>query len=224
MEFRAVVRRRRMVRRFDPDRPVPEDVLRRCLEAALRAPSAGFSQGWNFVVLRSPAERGQFWTASGRSGRSGSSGRSGKSGSSSSPDSQEARPDAPPDAWLRGIRAAPVLVLCCADKDAYLDRYAEPDKGWTDRDEARWPIPYWDVDTGMASLLILLTAVDEGLGGLFFGVPAEAHVAVRSALDIPAGHHLVGVVALGYALPGPRSPSLRRPRRGVDEAVHWGRF
>jgi carbon monoxide dehydrogenase subunit G len=33
-----------------------------------------------------------------------------------------------------------------------------PDKGWTDRDEARWPVPFWQIDTGMAALLILLTA------------------------------------------------------------------
>jgi hypothetical protein len=64
--------------------------------------------------------------------------------------------------------AAPLLVVPLACKAAYLDRYAEPDKGWTDRDEARWPIPYWYIDTGFAALLMLLTAVDQELGGLFF--------------------------------------------------------
>ncbi|HET7399346.1 MAG TPA: nitroreductase family protein [Intrasporangium sp.] len=199
MEFRDVVRRRRMVRRFDPDRPVPDEALRRCLESAVRAPSAGFSQGWDFVVLRSAAEREVFWASA-------------------------TTEDAPASAWLDGVRSATVLIVCCSDKHAYLDRYAAPDKGWTDRDEARWPVPYWDVDTGMASLLLLLTAVDEGLGALLFGVPAQAHEAVHEALGIPGGHRIVGVVALGHALPGPRSPSLRRHRRGVDEVTHWGRF
>jgi nitroreductase len=199
MEFREVVRRRRMVRRYEEGRPVPDDVLRRCLENALRAPSAGFSQGWNFLVLRSDAERELFWSAT-------------------------TEPDAAENAWLSGIRSAPVLVLCLSDRDAYLDRYAEPDKGWTDRDEARWPVPYWDIDTGMAALLMLLTAVDEGLGGLFFGVPPERHPAVRQVFAIPDGQGIVGVVSIGHPRPGPKSPSLRRPRRGLDEVVHWGRF
>ena len=51
------------------------------------------------------------------------------------------------------MMTAPVLVVPFSHKDAYLDRYAEPDKGWTDRDEARWPVPYWWVDAGMAALL-----------------------------------------------------------------------
>ena len=71
--------------------------------------------------------------------------------------------------WLRGMQAAPALVICCSDREAYLERYAAPDKGWTDRSESRWPVPYWDIDTGMAALLMLLTATDNGLAGLFFG-------------------------------------------------------
>ena len=71
------------------------------------------------------------------------------------------------------MRTAPVVIVPLACKDAYLDRYAEPDKGWTDRREDRWPVPYWYVDTGMASLLILQTAVDEGLGACFFGIPGD---------------------------------------------------
>ena len=199
MEFSQVVRRRRMVRRYDPDRPVPHDVLERCLDNAVRAPSAGFSQGWDFVVLSEETQRAAFWSAT-------------------------TAPDAPEDPWLRGIRAAPVLLLCLSDKAAYLARYAAPDKGWTDRDEARWPVPYWDVDTGMAALLLLLTATDEGLGSLFFGVPPERHDAVREAFAVPRDRRIVGVVSMGYALPGPKSPSLRRHRRSGAEVAHWGRF
>jgi nitroreductase len=198
MEFSEVVRRRHMVRRYDPERPVPTAALHACLDNALRAPSAGFSQGWDFVVLTEPADRERFWAAT--------------------------TDDDEPDAWLAGVRDAPVLVLCCSDKESYLDRYAAPDKGWTDREEGRWPVPYWDIDTGMAALLILLTAVDQGLGALFFGVPAECHDDVHEALGIPRDRALVGVVSLGYEVRGTKSPSLRRGRRGHDEVVHWGRF
>ena len=40
-----------MVRRYDPGRRVPPDVVDRIVDNGLRAPSAGFSQGWAFLVL-----------------------------------------------------------------------------------------------------------------------------------------------------------------------------
>ncbi|NUO59642.1 MAG: nitroreductase family protein, partial [Hamadaea sp.] len=52
MEFADVVRRRRMVRQFE-DRPLAPEVVERILATALRAPSAGFAQGWEFLVLTS---------------------------------------------------------------------------------------------------------------------------------------------------------------------------
>src|SRR3712207_6969015 len=45
------------------------------------------------------------------------------------------------DPWLQRMARAPLLVVVLSSKDAYLDRYAEPDKGWTDRDETRWAVP-----------------------------------------------------------------------------------
>lgn len=193
-----MVRRRRMVRRYDA-RPVPPGVVRAALEAAIRAPSAGFTQGWEFLVLTSSTDRQLFWDTT-------------------------TDPTGEPDSWLRGMRTAPVLIVCLSNRDAYLDRYAEADKGWTDRDEARWPVPYWHVDTGMAALLMLLTAVDHGLGGCFFGVPAERVAAFRQAFGVPAGHTPVGVVSLGYPAPDRASPSLRRGRRTVADVAHAGRF
>lgn len=194
-----MVRQRRMVRNFDPSKAVPRPTLDRVLHNAVRAPSAGYSQGWDFVVLTEPEDREAYWAAT-------------------------TDPAGEPDSWLSGIRNSPCLIVCCSDKNAYLRRYAEPDKGWTDQDEARWPVPFWDIDTGMAALLMLLTGVDEGLGGLFFGIPPERAAGVREAFDIPADRNLVGVVALGYPAPDRRSPSLRRGRRGIEQVAHYGRF
>lgn len=202
-----MIRRRRMVRAYGPE-DVPPQALTRMLEHAVRAPSAGFSQGWDFVVLTAEADRSRFWAAA-------------------TPPLQPAgEVSAPPgpDAWLRGLMSAPVLVLCLSDPDRYLDRYTEPDKGWTDRDPGRWPVPYWDVDTGMAAMAMLLTAVDEGLGACFFGVPPERTHAVLDAFAIPDGRRIVGVVSLGHPAPDRRSPSLRRGRRPFAEVVHAGRF
>lgn len=122
------------------------------------------------------------------------------------------------------MKSAPVLVICLSDKQAYLDRYAEPDKGWTDRDEARWPVPYWHIDTGMAAMLLLLAAHDAGLAGCFFGVAPERLSALFEAFDVPAGLAAVGVVSLGYPAPDVRSPSLKRGRRQLADVVRYGSF
>jgi len=199
MEFTEVVRRRRMVRAYDPSRPVPRSVIDELLELAVRAPSAGFSQGWRFLVLESDADREAFWAAT-------------------------TTPGELPDSWLAGMRTAPVLIVAFSDKQAYLDRYAEADKGWTDRDEARWPVPYWHIDTGMASLLVLLGAVDRGLAGCFFGVPTEHWDALRAAFAVPSKLTPIGAISLGYRAPDRRSPSLRRGRRTTAEVVTYGKF
>src|SRR4051812_7903468 len=63
MEFQDVVRRRKMIRRY-ADRPVDRAVVDRMLSNGVRAPSAGFSQGWVFLVIDEPPELDRFWTAS----------------------------------------------------------------------------------------------------------------------------------------------------------------
>lgn len=199
MELSDAVLSRRMVRTYDPDRPVPRELITRALDLATRAPSAGFTQGWDFLVLTTEQQRALFWAST-------------------------TDPHADPDPWLQGMRTAPVLVLCLSNPLRYLDRYAEPDKGWVDRDESRWPVPYWDVDTGMAALVLLLTAVDAGLGACFFGVPPEDRLAVLSAFGAPPDRRIVGVVSLGHPAPDRRSPSLRRGRRPLADVVHDGRF
>ena len=137
------------------------------------------------------------------------------------------RPRRPHNTWLDGMRTAPVVIVPLACKDAYLERYAEPDKGWTDRDEDRWPVPYWYVDAGMAALLILQTAVDEGLGACFFGIPGEHLDAFRAAFGIPADHAPVGAITVGHRLPDTGAAGLtgaagaarrRRPPRALVSA------
>lgn len=198
MEFQEVVRKRRMVRAFS-EQPVPADLLERILRNGLQAPSAGFSQGWAFLVLEGREETERFWTATFEPSRRASF------------------------RW-QGLFAAPVVIVPLSHKDAYLDRYAEADKGWTDRAEERWPVPYWHIDTGFAALLMLLTAVDAGLGALFFGIFPPRLAAFRTAFDVPEAYTPVGAIALGWPAPDTPSPSLARGRRPVDAVVHRGRF
>ena len=196
MDFQEVLRRRRMVRNFD-DRPLDLEVVERILANGLRAPSAGFSQGWAFLVLEGPEETERFWS------------------STFDADEREGF------RW-QGLFRAPLLIVALSDKQAYLERYAEPDKGWTDKDEARWPVPYWDIDTGFAALLMLLTAVIAGLGTLFFGIFDSARF--RRTFGVPVEYSPVGALAIGHPLPDEPSPSLKRGHRPVEAVVHRGRW
>lgn len=202
VELEDVVRRRRMVRRYC-DEPVDRAAVDRLLRNAVRAPSAGFSQGWAFLVLDRPADVDRFWSATTPPARA-----------------------AEPDGWLRGMRAAPVVIVPLSSKSAYVERYAETDKGWTDRQENRWPVPYWHVDAGMAALLVLLTATDEGLGACFFGIPGGRLAAFREEFGIPADYAPVGAITVGHPAPGERSggSAATRRRKPAEEVVHRGHW
>jgi nitroreductase len=199
MEFSDVVRRRKMVRRYT-DEAVDPGVVDLALRNATRAPSAGFTQGWSFLVLDTPEDVDRYW------------------------DLFVGDEEWEADGWLRGMRTAPVLILPCASKAAYLSRYAEDDKGWTDEDEARWPMPYWYMDTAMAVMLILQTVVDQGLGACYFGIPPRHDAEVRQAFGIPDGWDPIGVVSIGHPAPtgGAKGSPTRRARRPLEEVVHRG--
>jgi nitroreductase len=127
------------------------------------------------------------------------------------------------EAVSASAQTAPLLIVPMSSKRVYLDRYAQPDKGWTDRDEARWPVPFWHIDTGMAALLILLTVVDEGLGAVYFGIVPEAVPEFRVAFGVPDDYEPIGAIAIGYdAEPAPRD--LRSRRRSTGEMIRYGRW
>lgn len=200
MEFSEVVRRRRMVRHY-ADTPVAPALVDKMLAHATRAPSAGFSQGWAFLRLDTKVDVARFWEVT-----------------------TPATAD-PDGTWLSGMRTAPVILVPLTSKAAYLERYAAPDKGWTDRDERRWPVPYWYVDAGMATLLILQTVVDEGLGACFFGITPERVDAFRDAFGVPASYVPLGAVTIGHRHrddAGSKGSPARRERRPVEDVVHRG--
>jgi nitroreductase len=126
-------------------------------------------------------------------------------------------------AAMPSATAAPLVIVPLSCKRVYLDRYAEPDKGWTDRDEARWPVPFWHIDTGMAGLLILQTAVDEGLGGFYFGIVPEQVQPFRDAFGVPEDHEPIGAIAIGHSAETSIRDlkSRRRPLSDVMHYDHW---
>ena len=202
-----MIKRRKMVRAFTSE-PLAPGVTDRLLRAANRAPSAGFSQGYSFLVLEGE-QSAPLWEILHQEGAS------------------TAATEAAVAAMMAAMSRAPLVIVPLACKDVYLDRYARSDKGWTDRDESRWPVPYWYIDTGFTALLILLAAVDEGLGAAFFGIQPEIIPEFRRRFGVPEEWMPIGAVAVGHPDPaGDPGPSSARSiaRKGLDELVHRGRW
>lgn len=186
-----------MVRAF-ADRPVATEVVDDLLDLARRAPSAGHTQPWSFVVLSGPEATGRLWDVTLPVERR-----------------ETFR-------WP-GLLSAPVVVLPLVDPGAYVTRYAEPDKAATGLGSSAsdWPVPYWWVDGGMAVQNLLLAATEAGLGALFYGL-FDHEAAVLRAFGVPEGWRALGAVALGWPAPDEPGRSASRPRPPLDQVVHRG--
>jgi len=200
VEFKDVVAKRRMVRNYTNE-PVAPETISRIIDAGVSAPSAGFSQGQRFIVVTKSEQRQAVARAAGE-------------------DEYVA------DGFDPWISSAPVHVILCADKNAYLSRYSEPDKAGPagpPSQEDDWVVPYWWVDAGASMMAILLAAVDEGLAAGFIG--AHAFQEIQQAAGIPDDILIVGVVTIGHGATDRRSGSLSRGRTDRAAVVfedRWG--
>jgi nitroreductase len=197
MELWDVLKRRKMVRTFE-QRPVPREVIDGVVASVVHAPSAGYTQGNEYLVLDDPAAVADFFRIT---------------DDAEFPLTEQEKAGLPT-----------VVVLPLANEGSYVARYAEPDKiEYGLDDAARWPVPYWDVDAGMASMLMLLVAIDEGLGAWFSGIFANER-AMLDRFGVPEGFRPIGFVGLGYAAATDTSSApasgRKRRRRPVEELVH----
>jgi nitroreductase len=199
VELTDAVRQRRMTRNFT-DRPLDRATVDALLEAALRAPTAGHTQGRDLVVLEGPEQTAAYWDTTTDAAWRSTSRR------------------------FEGMARAPVVVLPFADPGAYVARYAEGDKVRPDGATVEWVVPFWFVDAAYATMTLLLAATDRGLGAAFLG-NFRGEAALRDRLGVPDRHRWLGAVLLGEAAtPDPPSPSLARGRRPFEEVVHRGRW
>ena len=200
MNLSELLAARRMTRNFEP-RPLERALLEELCLLARRAPSAGFAQGAELIILDTPEARESFWDLTLPAAR---------------------RADF---AWP-GLLQAPALVIPAAESRRYLARYREADKassepGALGESPQSWSMPYWLIDCAFVVQNLLLAAAERGLGALFFGL-FYGEAEVRAALQVPEGVELLGVVALGWPAPDRPSGSLARGWRDPQEIVHWG--
>ncbi len=192
MEFDDALARRRMHREFSAH-DVADDVIDRIVLAGFRGPSAGYTQGFECVVLRGSHKRTFFDLT------------------------QPERYGHP------GLVHATAVVLPIVDEQMYIDRYNEPDKVSAEMaTRADWEVPFWWFDAGAAVMAILLAAAAENVGALLYTLGTSER-RVLEAFGVPAIKRCSGPVLLGTIGSTERSGSpTRRPKRPDSLRIHEG--
>ena len=158
VEFREVLKRRRMVRAYERE-SIPRATLERIVATRWRrAPSAGFSQGQRFIVVTESERKRSIADATGEEDYVGEG---------FSP-------------WISGAAA---LVVFCTREDDHHDRYRQPDKVDDEGAEIEWRVPYWHVDAGKTAMLVLLAAIDEVSRRASSAFPLSGWTASASSSD-----------------------------------------
>jgi 5,6-dimethylbenzimidazole synthase len=202
--FYSVVASRRDIRMFQSGRSIPMDVLERILGAAHRAPSVGYSQPWDFIVVRDPGVRHRIRENFLRCREAEAARYSGE------------RRDKYLAYRLEGIEESALNICVTVDQRAadvpILGTSIQPDT--------------LRLSACCAIQNLWLAARAEGLGvGWVSIVDPEI---VRAELGFPDGLELVAYLCVGYAQEFRDRPMLEetgwRSRRPLDEVWHEGRY
>jgi 5,6-dimethylbenzimidazole synthase len=202
--YRAI-RERRDVRRFRPD-PVPDEVVDRLLRAAAHAPSVGYSQPWNFLLVRDPQLRRQIHEAFGRANAA----------------AQELFPPERRDRYaalkLEGILDSALNVCVTCDRNRFgpvvLGRTCQPD------------MDLYSTVCAVQNLWLAARAEGVGVGWVSILRPED----LRRLLGLPDGVVSVAYLCVGYPESFAAEPELKTagwlPEVPLSELVfldHWGK-
>jgi nitroreductase len=193
----------RAIRRLLPD-PVDDDVLLRCLRLAVKAPTGGNMQGWEWIVVRDPKVKAALgrqnlraWNVYGRLGH-----RFYGRGRDEAHDRIERAVQWQADHWDE----IPVLIVPCV-------------RGWS------LPMPwiyrssrYGSIYPAVQNLLLALRA--EGLGASLTTLALWNRVASRRILRLPLSVEPVCVIPVGWPR-GKYGPTTRAP---VEAITHLDRY
>lgn len=202
MSIIDVIRTRVSVRRFKPD-PIPEDVIRKILEAGIRAPSAGNEQQWFFIVVKDDEHiKRRLHDLIIRSHLKYVE--------------EVMRADAMPERvrrrWVDALKGgemykAPLYVA------AYVDLRR---KGWREGYEHLERL--WATQSLAAAIEnMILTAWSLGVGSVWLGDPLLMREEFDALLKPPEGCELQAVIAFGYPARVPKP----RPRKPLEEVLRW---
>lgn len=202
MEFYEVVRRRRTVREFKAN-PVPEETVRRALEAGLQAPCNAHLKSWQFILLRDREKRS-------RAVSQGLQARDMK-------DREEIERFVAPFAEeeLKNVyrRSLPLqLTMMLEAPELLVVCYKMKPLGSI---RALFELnPLASVWMCIENIMLALAA--EGIFGCTY-TPFEAK-GLKEFLGVPAGYEIAAVIPFGF----PKEPPGAGARDNLDERLHVG--
>ena len=192
-----LIKSRRSLRRYQ-DKPVPEQLLKDLLEAAIWAPSAHNRQPWRFAVVQAQAQKEHLAKAMGARLR------------------HDLEADNVPEEVISKdvarsydrITSAPILIMLCmsmVDMDVYPDEKRS-------RNEEIMAIQ----STAMAGQNLLLMAHAHGLGACWMCAPLFCPDVVQKALGLPDDWQPQGLITLGYP-----AQEREKTRHTLENSVRW---
>jgi nitroreductase len=200
VELFEALHTQRAVRRFKAD-PVPDELVRRVLDAAIRAPSGGNSQPWAFLVLTDAEVKRQVGAYYKRAWDEAGVGRM-----ADDPDPSRARVYRTATYLSERMGEAPVLVVVCI----------------RERD-TRGPL------AGGASIYpavqnLMLAARGLGLGTVLTTIHKRYEPEIAALLGLPEDVQTVALIPVGYPAEGAGfGPTTRKPLAEVAFRDRWGR-
>lgn len=193
----AMIQSRRSIRRYE-QRPVPNAVLQRLLEAAQWGPSAHNRQPWRFAVLVDAERKAALATAMGTRFRADLAG-------DAMPEDQIDRQVARSFARLTEAPALIVLFVSMADMDQYPDPH---------RQVAEHTMAVQSVTLAAQNLLLMAHA--EGLGTCWICAPLFCPDVVRDVLSLPTDWEAQGLITVGYP-----AEQRTKTRDSLDTKSRW---
>jgi nitroreductase len=204
MPLQEAMTTQRAVRRVLPD-PVDDEIVLRCIELALKAPTGSNGQNWEFVVVKDPGVKAalaaryrQAWRLYGAMGRRATRG-----------DETMAKILRAVEWQVDNFEDIPVLVVACL-RGSRVPLVPTP------------PIAvssyYGSIFPSVQNLLLAARAM--GLGASLITLPLWSTTSARRTLGLPVSVQPACIVPLGWPR-GRYGPTTRRP---VGDVVHLDRF
>jgi len=201
--YKAIFTRRDVRGQFKPD-PVPDDVLARILSAAHHAPSVGFMQPWDFVVVKDPAVKrlvkGDFDAANNEAVNMFEGGR------------QEIYKSLK----LEGITEAPIGICVTCDRartgPVVIGRTANPE------------MDLYSSVCAVQNLWLAARAENLGVGW----VSIIHHGSLRKTLKMPQNIIPIAYLCIGYVTFFHEKPELEKagwlPRTDIESLIHYDQW
>jgi 5,6-dimethylbenzimidazole synthase len=197
--YKTIFSRRDVRREFKPD-TIPTDVLERILLAAHHAPSVGFMQPWDFIIVKNPTTKSAIKSGFLQAHAEATELFDGE------------RKEQYKSLKLEGIEEAPLGICVTCDRtrtgSVVLGRTAKPEM---------------DLFSSVCAVQNLwLAARAENIGVGWVSIIHDD--VIRRALNIPDHIEIIAYLCMGYVENFHDTPDLERakwlPRRNIESVIH----